>query len=74
MSPSRDIEGATENSPLLADQDRGANGHIADDGPQDDGANDTVLADVPPTKKLVITLGAIFVGVFFAALGESKLK
>jgi hypothetical protein len=51
--------------------ERGTNGHIVDTDSQNDGANGVVLVDEPPTKKLVITLGAIFVGVFFAALGES---
>ncbi|KPI40199.1 Multidrug resistance protein fnx1 [Cyphellophora attinorum] len=53
----------SERSPLLA------NGHAAEQQARNvDGANETALADTPSTSRLILILGACFVGVFFAAL------
>jgi len=69
---------STERSPLLG----GLNGTVSGDGaivepenaqPTSEGASDDdeqiVLADEPSTKKLLAIMGALWLGVFFAALG-----
>jgi hypothetical protein len=71
--------GASETSPLLREHGDGVNGHLVDPenqhqngSQQTDGADDTALAEEPETKKLILTLSAIWIGVFFAALGTSE--
>ena len=69
MSPS-------ERSPLLGRENGSPDGHIVDSeyqqaNAQSDGADDTVLAEEPSTTKLVITLSAMWIGCYFAALDTS---
>lgn len=52
-----------EESPLL----RGQNGHTVQSS-QQDGAQDIPAAEEPSTKQIILILGSIWVGVFFAAL------
>lgn len=76
MSPPRDYEQPSERSPLLGQQNGPANGHVVDPEDQSntnvqtDGADEVVLAEEPSTRKLVLTMVAIWLGVFFAALGK----
>ena len=76
MSPPPEDEQPSEHSPLLGKSNGSANGHIVDPedqsnaNPQTDGADEVVLAEEPSTRKLVLTMVAIWLGVFFAALGE----
>ena len=66
-------DASNERSSLLG-QHGSANGHVdpeGQDGPngqQTDGNNETVIAEEPETKRLVLLMLAIWVGVFFAAL------
>ena len=76
MSPPRGDEPPSEHSPLLGQQNGSANGHAVDPEDQSnaivqtDGADEVILAEEPSTKKLVLTMVAIWLGVFFAALGK----
>lgn len=75
MSPSREDQQPSERSPLLGQRNDTANGHCIDPEDQSnahastDGADEVVLAKEPSTNKLVLTMVAIWLGVFFAALG-----
>ena len=74
MSPPREDE-PSEQSPLLGEQNGSANGHIDSEQQQTadshaDGAEEVVLADEPPTSKLILIMFACMLGVFFAALGN----
>lgn len=78
MSPSREDEQPSEHSALLGQQNGSANGHVVDPEDQShanahsDSADEVVLAEEPPTRKLVLTMVAIWLGVFFAALGKAN--
>ena len=65
-------ERQTERSPLLSKPNGDTNGHVAGtsetDGPSGS-VDEVVLAEEPSTTKLALTMGTIWVGVFFAALG-----
>jgi hypothetical protein len=64
---------ASERSPLLGSQNESINGHAVDPEnhtTQSEGADEVVLAEAPSTQKLALTLGAVWIGVFFAALGN----
>jgi hypothetical protein len=75
----READEPSERSPLLDDRQNTANGHAngyatgdAEDqsaAAHHDGADEVVLAQEVSTKKLVAIIMAMFVGVFFAALG-----
>jgi hypothetical protein len=71
-SDSRPSE-ATERTPLLRDEEQ--NGSPVEDGGQDgtQQADDVPLAEEPSTKKLLATMGAMWLGSFFAALGKSSI-
>jgi hypothetical protein len=55
-----------EETPLLADQHGAGNGTT---GGVDSGGEQTVVAEEPSNKRLVVVLGSIYVGVFLGALG-----
>lgn len=63
----------SETSPLLGQPGETANGHTVDPenspAAPDNGASEVVLAEEPSTRKLAVIMGAIWLGVFFAALG-----
>lgn len=63
---------ATERSPLLRDEEQNANG--AHDGAPNGAAStdDAVLAEEPSTKKLLAIMSAMWLGSFFAALGNTR--
>lgn len=67
---------ASERSPLLGGSGSTANGHIGEDAErqaadgEQDGTDEVVLAEEASNKKLVAILFTLFIGVFFAALGE----
>ena len=71
MPPDSSALEATEASPLLRDEEQNgrpvANG--ASDGSQE--ASDVPLAEEPSTRKLLAIMSAMWLGSFFAALGES---
>lgn len=74
MAPPHDEESHTERSPLLGKTTSSANGqvisHEQQDNPEPSAQDDeVVLAEEPSTSKLIITMGSIWVSVFFAALG-----
>lgn len=73
-----DEESHTERSPLLGKPNQPANGQIVDNEQPDDQTasaqdDEVVLAEEPSTNKLMLTMGSIWVGVFFAALGTPCL-
>jgi hypothetical protein len=75
MSQAAD-EQPSERSPLLGHQNGSANGQVVDPegqhgaDAQTDGTDEVVLAEEPSTRKLVLTMIAVWLGVFFAALGK----
>jgi len=65
----------TERSPLLGNEAQPTNGHAVEPtteqaSPAQDGASEIALAEEPSTVKLITTMLAIWIGVFFAALGN----
>ena len=68
----RSSERRNERSPLLSKPNGDTNGHVAANSDQDSpslSVDGVVLAEEPSTAKLALTMGTIWVGVFFAALG-----
>lgn len=76
MSPQSEREQPSERTPLLDEENRLTNGHDIESESETntakptDGADEVVLAEDPDTKKLILTMSAIWLGVFFAALGQ----
>ncbi len=66
----------SETSPLLGQDEQ--NGQAVDpentQPSPDSGASEIALAEEPSTKKLVAIMGAIWTGVFFAALGTYRIS
>jgi MFS family permease len=66
-----------ERSPLLGHQAHTANGHAIDPeasnptNTQTDGATEVVVAEEPSTKRLLIIMGSMWIGCYFAALDTS---
>lgn len=71
MPPENTSPEATENSPLLRDEEQ--NGTAVPDAAHDGTheAHDVPLAEEPSTKKLLAIMSAMWLGSFFAALGKS---
>jgi hypothetical protein len=71
MPPENRVPEATENSPLLRDEEQ--SGIAVSDGGHDGTceAQDAPLAEEPGTKKLLAIMSAMWLGSFFAALGKS---
>ncbi len=64
---------ASERSPLLGNENGSINGQAIDPeshATQSDAVDQVILAEEPSTQKLALTLGAVWIGVFFAALGK----
>lgn len=59
-----------EETPLLADQPKLVNGVDDDDAQNQEPEEEVVIPDEISTKKLVLVLGSVYVGVFLGALGE----
>ena len=65
----------TERSPLISKPNGERNGHVAGNSEPDEpsgSVDEVVLAEEPSTTKLALTMGTIWIGVFFAALGTEE--
>jgi len=60
---------ATERSPLLTEVEPIPESNGSESQPRAEESYDTPLVEEPSTKRLVLTLGSIWVGVFLSALG-----